>query len=100
MSRPAQIRFLSRVARVYDAVARAMGFPPLWRAMAGVAAPVPGERALDVCTGTGGVALELARRGARVVALDLAGGMLRRARLKHTDTATPRAHFVQMDARH
>jgi demethylmenaquinone methyltransferase/2-methoxy-6-polyprenyl-1,4-benzoquinol methylase len=99
MSRPAQIQFLSRLARVYDVVVRGMGFTPLWRAMAAVAAPVPGERALDVCTGTGGVALELARRGARVIGLDLAGGMLRRARHKHNDDG-PRAHFVQMDARH
>jgi ubiquinone/menaquinone biosynthesis C-methylase UbiE len=100
MSRPAQIRFLSRVARVYDPVVRLMGFPPLWQAMGDIAAPGAGEVALDVCTGTGGVALDLARRGARVIGIDLAGGMLRQAGHKDNNGAASRPHFVQMDARH
>jgi ubiquinone/menaquinone biosynthesis C-methylase UbiE len=99
MSRPAQIRFLSRFAGAYDPVARLMGFPRLWRAIAEVAAPVPGERALDVCAGTGGVAVELARRGARVVGLDLAAGMLQQASRKRDDEALPNLLFLQMDAR-
>jgi ubiquinone/menaquinone biosynthesis C-methylase UbiE len=98
MSRPAQIRFLSRLAGFYDPVVRVMGFIPLWHAIAAVAAPARGERTLDVCTGTGGAALELARRGARVVGLDLATGMLRRACAKRVDGACDAA-FVRMDAR-
>jgi demethylmenaquinone methyltransferase/2-methoxy-6-polyprenyl-1,4-benzoquinol methylase len=35
-----------------------------------------GERALDLCCGTGDVAFRLARRGARVVGLDFSGPML------------------------
>src|SRR5512143_2418786 len=96
MSRPTQIQFLSRFAAAYDPVVRFMGFTPLWKAVAEVAAPGRGEWTLDVCTGTGGAALELARRGARVVGLDLAAGMLRRARRKRSDAAP---HFVRMDAR-
>jgi hypothetical protein len=50
MSRPAQIQFLSRFAVAYDPVVHLMGFAPLWRAIAEVAAPAAGEWALDVCT--------------------------------------------------
>ncbi len=100
MSRPAQIQFLSRFAAAYDPIVQLMGFTPLWQAVAEVAAPVPGERTLDVCTGTGGAALELARRGARVIGLDLAEGMLRRAHGKRINgTRPPSAVFVRMDAR-
>ncbi len=36
----------------------------------------PGERSLDLATGTGGVALAAARRGAEVVAVDWSPGMV------------------------
>ena len=99
MSRPAQIKFLSRFAAAYDPVVRFMGFTPLWKAVADVAAPTPGEWTLDVCTGTGGAALELSNRGARVVGLDLATGMLRQARRKRSAAAPEAPYFVRMDAR-
>jgi len=102
MSRPAQIRFLSRVAAAYDPVVQLMGFAPLWDAVAEVAAPAPGEWTLDVCTGTGGAALELARRGARVIGLDLASGMLRQACRKRDDggdATQGNPSFLRMDAR-
>ena len=99
MSRPAQIAFLSRWARAYDPVAGVMGFPRLWRAIADVAAPHLGERALDVCAGTGGVAGELARRGARVVGVDLAYGMLRHARRKQRRARAANLLWLRMDAR-
>ena len=98
MSRPTQIEFLSRFAVAYDPVVRFMGFAPLWKAIADVAAPAKGEWALDVCTGTGGAALELASRGAHVVGLDLAMGMLRQAQRKGSDAVTPTPHFVRMNA--
>ncbi len=100
MSRPAHIRFLSSAAYAYDPIVHLLGFAPLWRAIAEVAAPAVGEPALDVCTGTGGAALELARRGARVVGLDLATGMLQRAGRKCNGfAAAGYARFVRMDAR-
>ena len=40
----------------------------------------PGDRALDVCCGTGDIALALARRGAEVVGLDFSEPMLAVAR--------------------
>ena len=68
MSRASQIRFLSHTAPFYDAVVRALGFAGLWSSVAECANPAPGAPCLDVCTGTGGVALGLAARGAQVVA--------------------------------
>ena len=99
MSRPGQIRFLSYAAPFYDAVVVVMGFRQLWRALAERAVPAPGERCLDLCTGTGGVALALARHGTRVVGSDLAAGMLDRARNKARSAGLgERTRWVQMDA--
>lgn len=99
MSRAAQIRFLSSVAALYDPTVRAMGFGRLWRRLAEVAKPRDGEGCLDVCTGTGGVALALAQHGAAVVGVDLARGMLARARSKaHRAGLADRARWLPMDA--
>lgn len=99
MSRPSQIRFLSRTARFYDPMVRAMGFSRLWEDVAEVAEPAANLSSLDVCTGTGGVALALAQRGARVIGLDLAHGMLQRAAAKARAAGLDgRARWVRMDA--
>src|SRR5512139_607321 len=100
MSRPTQIAFLSRTARLYDPTVHALGFAPLWEAVADCAAAAPATACLDACTGTGGVALALARRGARVVGIDLADGMLARALRKATAAGLAgRVRFLPMDAR-
>lgn len=100
MSRPSYIRFLSRVAPLYDAVTRGMGFRRLWDTLAERSAPRPGMRCLDVCTGTGGVALALARRGAHVVGVDAAPGMLERAARKLRSSGLDRSvRLARMDAR-
>lgn len=44
------------------------------------AEPRPGERALDVATGTGNTAFALAERGAEAIGLDVSAGMLAQAR--------------------
>jgi demethylmenaquinone methyltransferase/2-methoxy-6-polyprenyl-1,4-benzoquinol methylase len=101
MSRAAQIRFLSRTAPLYDPVVRALRFPRLWDAVARHAAPAEGTPCLDVCTGTGGVALALARRGAEVTGIDLADGMLAHAARRAARAGLAgRASFLAMDARH
>jgi len=100
VSRPGQIRFLSRTARLYDPIVRGMGFSGLWRRVAERAAPTPELRCLDVCTGTGGAALALADRGARVLGVDVASGMLARAGSKvRARGLAERIRLVQMDAR-
>jgi demethylmenaquinone methyltransferase/2-methoxy-6-polyprenyl-1,4-benzoquinol methylase len=77
-----------RIAWVYDALNSAMtaGLHHRWRARAADLARVaPGSRVLDVATGTGDLALELARRvapGGEVVGSDFSEGMLARARTK------------------
>ena len=77
-----------RIAGVYDLLNTAMtaGLHHRWRARAADLARVgPGSRVLDVATGTGDLAIELARRvspGGEVVGSDFAEGMLARARAK------------------
>jgi demethylmenaquinone methyltransferase / 2-methoxy-6-polyprenyl-1,4-benzoquinol methylase len=85
----AQVRAMfNRIAGVYDLMNTAMtaGLHHRWRARAADLAGVgPGSRVLDVATGTGDLAIELARRvspGGEVVGIDFAEGMLARARIK------------------
>ena len=47
----------------------------------------PGDRVLDVATGTGDLAIELARRGCEVVGSDFSEEMLARARAKEPAVA-------------
>jgi ubiquinone/menaquinone biosynthesis C-methylase UbiE len=100
VSRPAHIRLLSRTAHLYDAVVHPMGFSRLWEAVANRAGSLPAGTCLDVCTGTGGVALALGRRGMRVVGQDLASGMLERADRKARSAGLDgRLRWVRMDSR-
>jgi demethylmenaquinone methyltransferase/2-methoxy-6-polyprenyl-1,4-benzoquinol methylase len=65
-----------------------------WRERAAdLAALAPGDRALDVATGTGDLAIEAASRGAEVIGSDFSEGMLERARVK-----APAITFEQGDA--
>jgi demethylmenaquinone methyltransferase/2-methoxy-6-polyprenyl-1,4-benzoquinol methylase len=85
----AQVRSMfDGIAGVYDLLNTAMtaGLHHRWRSRAAELARVgPGDRVLDVATGTGDLALELARRVApdgEVIGSDFAEGMLARARAK------------------
>ena len=84
-----QVRAMfDRIAGVYDRMNAVMtaGLDRRWRARAAdLAAVAPGDRVLDVATGTGDLALELADRvapGGEVVGADFAEAMLARARGK------------------
>ena len=95
-------RMFDRIAGVYDRMNRAMtmGLDVRWRERAADRTELgPGDRALDVCCGTGDLALELARRvgrGGSVVGCDFSAPMLDIARDKAA--ATPWVRFEWADA--
>src|ERR1700685_3198786 len=97
---------LDRIAKSYDLLNTVMtaGLHHRWRERAADLAHVgPGSRVLDVATGTGDLAIELANRVApdgEVIASDFAEGMLARARAKPAgaETALLRPHFEWADA--
>jgi demethylmenaquinone methyltransferase / 2-methoxy-6-polyprenyl-1,4-benzoquinol methylase len=84
-----QVRAMfDRIARVYDRMNSVMtaGMHHRWRERAaGMAGVGPGDRALDVATGTGDLAVALRARGAEVVGLDFSEPMLEVARAKAPD---------------
>jgi demethylmenaquinone methyltransferase / 2-methoxy-6-polyprenyl-1,4-benzoquinol methylase len=88
-----------RIAGVYDVMNTVMtaGLHHRWRSRAVDLAQVgPGSRALDVATGTGDLAIELARRGADVVGSDFSEGMLSRARAKAPGIAWEQADALAL----
>jgi demethylmenaquinone methyltransferase/2-methoxy-6-polyprenyl-1,4-benzoquinol methylase len=89
-----QVRAMfDRISGLYDVMNSVMtaGLHHRWRERAAdLAAVRPGDRALDVATGTGDLALELARRvmpGGEVVGSDFSEGMLEHARRKAVGTS-------------
>jgi ubiquinone/menaquinone biosynthesis methyltransferase len=112
--RAAKVRDLfSRIAPRYDLIndLQSFGLHRHWkRRVIQLARPQPGQRALDLCCGTGDLALGLARRGAQVAGLDFSGQMLERAaergagfqsrKPEEARGALPVPHFVCGDAEH
>ncbi len=98
-----QVRAMfDRIARLYDRMNTVMtaGLHHTWRRRAAdLAAVGPGDRVLDVATGTGDLAFELAGRvapGGEVIGVDFSEGMLDLARAKATAGApTPTRTNVQ-----
>ncbi|HMA26154.1 MAG: bifunctional demethylmenaquinone methyltransferase/2-methoxy-6-polyprenyl-1,4-benzoquinol methylase UbiE [Solirubrobacterales bacterium] len=91
-----QVRgMFDRIAGVYDVMNSAMtaGLHHQWRRRAVDRANVgPGSDALDICCGTGDLALELRRRigpDGRVAGCDFSGPMLEQARRKSGDEGLP-----------
>jgi demethylmenaquinone methyltransferase / 2-methoxy-6-polyprenyl-1,4-benzoquinol methylase len=73
------LELFAGLPRAYDRMGAILSFgqDPRWRrALVEAVDPRPGQRILDVATGTGLVAFALARRGAEVVALDQSKDML------------------------
>src|ERR1700712_3108498 len=92
-----QVRAMfDRIAGFYDVMNTVMtaGLHHRWRRRAADLARVgPGTRALDVATGTGDLAIELASRGGEVIGSDFSEGMLAKARVK-----APGLRWEQADA--
>lgn len=90
------------IARRYDLIndLQSFGLHRRWkRRLVDLAQPGPETRALDLCCGTGDLAFELARRGARVVGLDFSAAMLEVARTRAAGEPSRRpVRFVRGDA--
>jgi len=77
-----------RISGVYDLMNQVMtaGLHHAWRRRAAdLAQAGPGREVLDVATGTGDLAIEMAGRGATVIGSDFSEEMLARARTKRAD---------------
>ncbi len=100
------VQMFSRIAGRYDLLNTLMTFgrDDGWRKLtARVAAPAMGQPALDMATGTGKIAVELARRGALAVGLDLTLDMMTQGRSDleadlELEALAPRVTFVGGDA--
>lgn len=98
------LELFAGLPRHYDRMGAALSFgqDPRWRrAMVAAVDPQPGQRILDVATGTGMVAFALARRGGcSVVGLDQSEQMLAgaRARLAASPELNDRVSFVRGEA--
>jgi demethylmenaquinone methyltransferase/2-methoxy-6-polyprenyl-1,4-benzoquinol methylase len=93
-------RMFSRIAGRYDLMNTIMslGQDAMWRRVTVRAANVrPGDLALDVATGTGRIAQELARAGARAVGADFTVAMMQRGRESGVGGAED-VYFVGADA--
>ncbi|MBL9135443.1 MAG: bifunctional demethylmenaquinone methyltransferase/2-methoxy-6-polyprenyl-1,4-benzoquinol methylase UbiE [Verrucomicrobiales bacterium] len=91
------------IAPRYDLIndLQSFGLHRWWkRRMLNVAGVQAGERALDVCCGTGDIALGLARRGVRVIGLDFSDAMLAVARRRglRREGVAANPEFIQGDA--
>jgi demethylmenaquinone methyltransferase/2-methoxy-6-polyprenyl-1,4-benzoquinol methylase len=97
-------RMFDRIAGPYDMMNRVMtaGLDRRWRELAAEATGLGnGANALDVCCGTGDLALALARvvgRGGQVTGLDFSREMLERARRKPRQEGAAEITWVQGDA--
>ena len=91
-------RMFSSIAGRYDLLNRllSLSLDRSWRrAVVRELRPGPGQRALDLCCGTGDLALALSATGASTVASDFAHPMLEVAQRKD-----PSLHLVEADALH
>jgi demethylmenaquinone methyltransferase/2-methoxy-6-polyprenyl-1,4-benzoquinol methylase len=94
----------ARIARRYDLIndLQSFGLHRLWkRRVVELAQIKNGDRALDLCCGTGDISFALAQRGAEVVGLDFSEKMLEVAearRQRNSKLKTQNLKFIQGDA--
>jgi demethylmenaquinone methyltransferase / 2-methoxy-6-polyprenyl-1,4-benzoquinol methylase len=94
------------IARRYDLIndLQSFGLHRLWkRRVVQLAKVQPGNRALDLCCGTGDIALALAQRGAETIGLDFSKKMLevaetRRQKIPDSQFEIRNLKFIQGDA--
>src|SRR6516225_9223261 len=84
----------ARIASRYDLIndLQSFGLHRRWkRRVVDLARPEPGQRALDLCCGTGDLAFALARRGAEMTGLDFNEQMLRIAAERKSKVQSPKS---------
>jgi demethylmenaquinone methyltransferase/2-methoxy-6-polyprenyl-1,4-benzoquinol methylase len=97
-------QLFAAIARRYDFIndLQSFGLHRAWKnRLVRMAQVQSGAPALDVCCGTGDIALRLARAGASVTGLDFSAPMLDVAKargVKENPTDTPNPQFIQGDA--
>lgn len=90
-----------RIASRYDLIndVQSAGLHRIWkRRLVRMAALKPGQKALDVCCGTGDITLALACSGAQIQGLDFNARMLDVARRRAASEASNNVEFLQGDA--
>jgi demethylmenaquinone methyltransferase / 2-methoxy-6-polyprenyl-1,4-benzoquinol methylase len=95
------IELFAGLPAAYDRMGAVLSFgqDPRWRrALIDAVDPRPGQRILDVATGTGMVAFGLARRGATVIGLDQSEQMLAGARKRREAERAASITFIQGEA--
>ena len=91
----------ARIARRYDFLndLQSFGLHRCWkRRVVELAAIRPGQRALDLCCGTGDIAFALARRGAETIGLDFSPQMLEVAARRNSTRSITHLKFMPGDA--
>jgi demethylmenaquinone methyltransferase/2-methoxy-6-polyprenyl-1,4-benzoquinol methylase len=89
------------IAPRYDLIndLQSLGLHRLWkRTLLKMAEIKPGERALDLCCGTGDIAFALQAAGADVVGLDFSAAMLAIAQERAKKTGSAGLQFIEGDA--
>src|SRR6266705_1805544 len=90
------------IAQRYDLLndLQSFGLHRCWkRRLIELAGVEPGACALDLCCGTGDLALALARRGAEVAGVDFSQGMLKVAQQRKSIVQSPKSPlFIRGDA--
>ncbi len=105
LDKPARVQAMfARIVRRYDLMNRVMtlGRDQAWRQLTARELQLnePAPRVLDLATGTGDIALAIARQypAATIVAADFVRPMLQAAQLKSRQRGSPVRDFVQGDA--
>jgi demethylmenaquinone methyltransferase/2-methoxy-6-polyprenyl-1,4-benzoquinol methylase len=91
----------ARIAPRYDLLndLQSLGLHRLWkRTVVRLASPRTGERALDVCCGTGDIARALARHGAEVIGVDFSAEMLTQAQRRPACQVSHPPSYLHADA--
>src|ERR1041384_3892144 len=100
--RAAKVKALfGQIARRYDLIndLQSFGLHRYWKQrVVKLATPRIGDKALDVCCGTGDIAFALAKQGLEVAGLDFSDGMLEVAERRNQRRRASKLKFIRGDA--